>query len=87
MQQPASILKALSLQLLFLLNIFSFVPGKAQLSGTYTVGGGGNFPTIDSVFRRLSTDGIAGATIFTLTDTAYVASGKPLQNLRRLAMQ
>ncbi len=42
--------------------------------GTYTVGMGGYFPTIDSAFRRLSGGGILGAVTLSLTDTLYVAA-------------
>lgn len=41
--------------------------------GTYTIGTGGDFPTIDSAFNKLSIDGIAGEVILELTDTIYVA--------------
>ena len=35
--------------------------GPPLAAGTYTVGTGGYFPTIDSAFKKLSVDGIAGA--------------------------
>jgi predicted GH43/DUF377 family glycosyl hydrolase len=43
-------------------------------AGTYTIGTGGDFATIDSVFDRLSGGGILGPVTFLLTDTLYVAS-------------
>ncbi|MBI5470865.1 MAG: hypothetical protein HY961_00825, partial [Ignavibacteriae bacterium] len=82
MLQRSSIWKTLFLPLVFVLSICSCVSSFAQLSGTYTVGVGGDFPSIDSAFQKLSMDGVAGAVTFTLTDTAYVAPGKPLKNLR-----
>jgi hypothetical protein len=42
-------------------------------AGTYSVGAGGYFPTIDSVFNKLSIDGIAGEVIIELTDNLYIA--------------
>ncbi|MBI5474928.1 MAG: choice-of-anchor J domain-containing protein [Ignavibacteriae bacterium] len=62
--------------------VFSYAVRNPIAAGTYTIGVGGNYPTIDSAFKRLVNDGVAGAVTFTLTDTAYVALGKPLQNLR-----
>ena len=34
--------------------------GPPLAAGTYTIGTGGYFPTIDSAFKKLSVDGIAG---------------------------
>ncbi len=42
-------------------------------SGTYTIGVSGDFPTIDSAFNKLSTDGISGSVTLELTDTLYTA--------------
>ncbi|MEJ2196663.1 MAG: hypothetical protein P8X73_17660, partial [Ignavibacteriaceae bacterium] len=42
-------------------------------AGWYTVGTNGDFPTIDSVFNKLSTDGIAGSVDLELIDTLYIA--------------
>ena len=47
--------------------------GPPLAAGTYTVGTGGYFPTIDSAFKKLSVDGIAGAVNLTLIDTLYQA--------------
>ena len=44
-------------------------------AGTYTIGNGGDFTTITSVFSKLSTDGIAGPVTLELTDTLYSAAG------------
>ena len=52
--------------------------GPPLASGTYIIGTGGNFPTIDSVFNKLSIDGISGAVTFELIDNLYVA---PLPNM------
>lgn len=41
--------------------------------GTYTVGIGSNFPTIDSVFKKLKTNGISGPVTLELTDNLYTA--------------
>ncbi|MCW8805569.1 MAG: right-handed parallel beta-helix repeat-containing protein [Ignavibacteriaceae bacterium] len=41
--------------------------------GTYSVGTGGYFPTIDSAFNKLSIDGIAGEVILELIDDLYTA--------------
>ena len=47
-------------------------------AGTYSVGSGGYFPTIDSAFNKLSIDGIAGEVILELTDALYTSpSGVP----------
>ena len=42
-------------------------------AGTYSVGNGGYFPTIDSAFNKLSIDGVAGEVILELTDILYTA--------------
>lgn len=41
--------------------------------GSYTVGAGGTFPTLDSAFTRIHT-GIGGAVTLLLTDSLYIAS-------------
>ncbi len=47
--------------------------GTPLAAGTYTIGSGGNFPTIDSAFSKLSTDGIAGTVTLELIDDLYTA--------------
>lgn len=42
-------------------------------AGTYTIGTGGHFPTIDSAFNKLSIDGIAGEVVLELIDSLYTA--------------
>ena len=42
-------------------------------AGTYTIGNGGDFPTIDSAFNKLSIDGIAGEVTLELIDSLYIA--------------
>ncbi|MGB5895589.1 MAG: hypothetical protein WBG58_15540 [Ignavibacteriaceae bacterium] len=42
-------------------------------AGTYSIGTGGDFPTIDSAFNKLSIDGIAGEVILELIDSLYTA--------------
>ena len=42
-------------------------------AGTYSVGSGGYFPTIDSAFNKLSIDGIAGEVTLELIDNLYTA--------------
>jgi predicted GH43/DUF377 family glycosyl hydrolase len=51
----------------------SIIVGGELPGGTYTVGGGGYFPTLDSAFRRLRGGGISGPVTFTLIDTLYIA--------------
>jgi hypothetical protein len=48
-------------------------------AGTYTVGTSGYFSTLDSVFKKLSSDGVAGAVTLELIDTLYNA---PLTGFR-----
>jgi hypothetical protein len=43
--------------------------------GTYTIGSGGDFTTITSVFSKLSTDGISGPVTLELIDTLYTSAG------------
>jgi hypothetical protein len=52
----------------------STVPG---LSGIYTVGTGGQFPTLDSAFSALQSQGVLGPVTFTLIDSAYSPVGRP----------
>ena len=47
--------------------------GPPLAPGTYTIGTSGYFPTIDSAFKKLSTDGVAGAVTLELINTLYVA--------------
>ena len=47
--------------------------GPPLAAGTYTIGTGGNFPTIDSAFKKLSIDGVAGAVTLELINTLYTA--------------
>jgi hypothetical protein len=42
-------------------------------AGTYSIGTGGYFPTIDSAFNKLSTDGVAGNVTLELIDNLYIA--------------
>ena len=42
-------------------------------AGTYSVGLGGHFSTIDSAFNKLSIDGVAGEVILELIDELYTA--------------
>ena len=42
-------------------------------AGTYSVGTGGYFPSIDSAFNKLSIDGIAGEVILELIDNLYTS--------------
>jgi predicted GH43/DUF377 family glycosyl hydrolase len=43
------------------------------LPGTYTVGTGGNFATIQDAFNKLETDGVAGDVTLELIDDLYIA--------------
>jgi hypothetical protein len=43
-------------------------------AGTYFIGSGGDFPTIDSAFNKLSIDGIAGNVTLELIDELYTAT-------------
>ena len=45
-------------------------------AGTYSVGAGGYFPTIDSAFNKLSIDGIGGAVTLELIDNLYTAPAR-----------
>jgi hypothetical protein len=61
-------------------NYMLTIPDKMQKlvldplpAGTYSVGTGSYFPTIDSAFDKLSIDGIAGEVVLELTDAQYNA--------------
>ena len=45
-------------------------------AGIYTIGNGGYFPTIDSAFKKLSVDGIAGEVFLELIDDLYIAPAR-----------
>ena len=47
--------------------------GLPLAPGTYSIGTGGYFPTIDSAFKKLSFDGIAGEIVLELIDELYIA--------------
>ena len=47
---------------------------SAIMSGTYTVGKTGYFPSLDSAFARLSRDGVLGPVTLSLIDTLYDAT-------------
>ncbi len=55
--------------------VFSYLVQNPLAGGTYTVGTGGNFPSIDSVGNKLTLDGIAGPVVFNFIDTSYAAQG------------
>lgn len=57
--------------------VFSYLVQAPLPAGSYTIGVGGNFPTLDSAFRKLTIDGIAGAVTFNLTDSVYAIPGSP----------
>ena len=48
-----------------------FTTPPPGLSGTYTVGTGGSFPTLDSAFAALSNLGVTGPVTFSLIDSVY----------------
>ncbi len=52
------------------------VSAPTALSGTYTVGTGGNFPTLDSAFSALGSLGVSGPVTFSLTDSVYRPTGQ-----------
>lgn len=52
------------------------VSAPAPLSGTYTVGAGGNFPTLDSAFTALGSRGVSGPVTFSLIDSLYRPTGQ-----------
>ncbi len=54
--------------------VYSYIVQNSLLAGSYNVGAGGNFPTLDSAFNKLNIDGITGAITLNLTDTLYVAT-------------
>ncbi|MBK8150282.1 MAG: InlB B-repeat-containing protein [Acidobacteria bacterium] len=43
----------------------------APLAGTYTVGSGGNYPTLTAALSALNSLGVSGATTLSLTDATY----------------
>jgi len=47
---------------------------QTSLSGTYTVGTGGNFTTLTAAVAYANTNGLCGATLFSLLNTSYSAS-------------
>ncbi|MBI5472564.1 MAG: T9SS type A sorting domain-containing protein [Ignavibacteriae bacterium] len=55
---------------------FSYKVGNTLAAGTYTVGVGGFFPTLDSAFARLAV-GIKGNITLNLIDTVYSAPDRP----------
>ena len=50
--------------------------GPPLSAGTYTIGAGGYFPSIDSAFNKLSIDGISGAVTLELIDNLYQAQNE-----------
>jgi photosystem II stability/assembly factor-like uncharacterized protein len=65
--------------------VFSYLVQAPLAAGSYTIGALGNFPTLDSAFRKLSVDGISGAVTFNFIDTGYVAPGKPRRIIKENA--
>ena len=45
---------------------------EAPLNGTYTVGGGGNYPTLTQVVSKLNSLGVSGPVTLLLTDATYL---------------
>ncbi len=54
------------------------VAGNAQLSGTKTVGTGGDYTTIAAAIAALNANGVSGPVVFSLTDAAYAETGATL---------
>lgn len=50
----------------------------AQLSGTKTVGTGGDYTTIASAIAALNANGVSGPVVFSLTDATYAETGASL---------
>ena len=46
--------------------------GDPLAAGTYSIGSGGYFETIQAAFNKLSTDGVAGEVILELIDNVYI---------------
>ena len=51
---------------------------EAPLSGSYTVGAGGNYPTLTQAVSKLNSLGVTGATTLTLTDATYPSETFPI---------
>jgi hypothetical protein len=49
-----------------------------QLLGTYTVGAGGNYPTLTAAVAAYNTSCLAGPVVFSLTDTTYPSETFPI---------
>ncbi len=47
---------------------------QTGLSGTYTVGASGNYPTLTAAVAAANTNGLCGPTVFSLTDATYSGS-------------
>lgn len=67
--------------------VFRYLVQAPLAAGSYTIGAGGNFPTLDSAFKKLSIDGIAGAVTFNLTDSVYSIPGKPRRIIKEIPRQ
>ena len=48
------------------------------LSGTYTIGSGGNYPTLTAALNAYTTACLSGSVIFSLTDAAYSGETLPI---------
>jgi hypothetical protein len=51
------------------------LPTGGGLSGTYTIGVGGNYTTLGAAVADLQTSGVSGPTTFEFTDAAYTDTG------------
>ncbi len=54
-------------------NFFEYYIQSAVEGGTYSVGNGGNYSTLQDAFNSLTLNGIAGPIVLNLTDTVYSA--------------
>lgn len=60
--------------------VFSYLV-QNPLSGTYTVGAGGNYTTLQDALGAVVANGVSGPVTLSLTDTVYAAPGKPFVGL------
>ncbi|MFC2100979.1 hypothetical protein ACFLRZ_04030, partial [Bacteroidota bacterium] len=60
------------MRLIVFISLFLFSQTlSAQLSGTYTIGSGGNYPTVDSAVSHLLNTGVNGPVVFNILSGTY----------------
>lgn len=67
-------------------SVYSYFVQTPIPGGSYTIGAGGTYPTLQAAFDSLMLNGVGGPITLNLTDTVYVAPGKAVPTVNPSAL-